>query len=180
MSTHDPSVDPLRSYQDLSTEEDRARTNVHYMLPARFFEVLTGGDWHTYSANVWSGIDPPDPADPAHQTRAQEAKLDRFAALCEIGPGRSLLDVGCGWGGPLIYMCKRHGVRGQGLTLSAEQLAYARAWAAREGVDCTFHLCHWRDFTPATRHREQYVHFVKCRKLPQRIREKWRLDPGDR
>jgi cyclopropane fatty-acyl-phospholipid synthase-like methyltransferase len=149
VSAREPGLDPLRSYQDLTIDEDRERTNVHYMLPARFFEVLTGGAWHTYSANLWSDIASPDPADPAQQTRAQEAKLDRFAALCELAPGRALLDVGCGWGGPLIYLSKRYGVAGQGLTLSTEQLAYARAWAAREGVDCTFHLCHWRDFAPA-------------------------------
>lgn len=66
MSAPDPGLDPLRSYQALTTEEDRELTNVHYMLPARFFEVLTGGAWHTYSANLWGDIASPDPADPAH------------------------------------------------------------------------------------------------------------------
>ncbi|MBX7099492.1 MAG: class I SAM-dependent methyltransferase [Myxococcaceae bacterium] len=142
-------IDATRMYQPLTDEEDKARTNVHYLLPARFFEVLTGGAWHTYSANVWQAFERADPADPQQQTAAQAAKLDRFAQLLELKPGARVLDVGAGWGGPLIYLCTRYGVKGHGLMLSEEQLRYARAWAERAGADCTFEVKHWNQFEAA-------------------------------
>ena len=45
-----------------------------------------------------------------------------------------MLDIGCGWGGLAIYLAKAARVEVRGITLSTEQLAYARGWAEREGV----------------------------------------------
>jgi cyclopropane-fatty-acyl-phospholipid synthase len=93
-------------------------------------------------------------------------KLDLFASMLDLRPGMRLLDVGSGWGGPLVYLCKRYGVVGHGLTLSERQLAYARAWAEREGVACTFALAHWDRFAPdapfdAVMTDEVIVHFFR-------------------
>lgn len=144
-----PARDALSYYQDLTPEEDATRTNVHYMLPPRLFEAMTGGRWHTYSCNVWSAGDGGTPADEDGQTASQEAKLDLFARMLDLRPGMRVLDVGSGWGGPLLYLCKRHGIEGHGLTLSERQLAYATEWARREGAACQFHLCHWDHFVSA-------------------------------
>jgi cyclopropane-fatty-acyl-phospholipid synthase len=138
-------------YQDLSPAEDRERTNVHYMLPARFFTTFTGGDWHVYSCNLWGVDAKPDVRDPSTQTQAQERKLDAFARLLELAPGKRLLDIGCAWGGPLLYLCKKYDVVGHGIALSEHQLDYAREWAARLRVACTFELCHWEDLAPTHR-----------------------------
>jgi cyclopropane-fatty-acyl-phospholipid synthase len=138
-------------YQDLTPEEDRERTNVHYMLPPRFFTAFTGGDWHVYSCNLWGEDTAPDVRDPQMQTRAQERKLDAFAQLLELSPGKRVLDIGCAWGGPLLYLCQKYGVIGHGINLSERQLEHARQWAARLGVSCTFELCHWQDLNPKER-----------------------------
>ncbi len=45
-----------------------------------------------------------------------------------------MLDIGCGWGGLAIYLHRVAGVEVTGVTLSVEQLAFARDWAQREGV----------------------------------------------
>jgi cyclopropane-fatty-acyl-phospholipid synthase len=124
--------------QPATVEEDTERTNAHYDLPPEFFLKLTGGHWNCYSCNLWDGA--------ATETESQERKLDLLADLMELRPGQRVLDVGCGWGGPLVYLAKRYGVRGVGLMLSTPQLTYAQQRARSERVDVDFRVCHWRDF----------------------------------
>ena len=57
--------------------------------------------------------------------QAQRRKHDYVAEQVGIGPGRRLLDLGCGWGPLLAYARARGGV-GVGLTLSSAQLATCR------------------------------------------------------
>jgi cyclopropane-fatty-acyl-phospholipid synthase len=127
-----------RGYPRAATDqEDIERTNAHYDLPPEFFLTLTGGRWNCYSSNLWDGA--------TTETESQERKLDMLAELMQLRPGQRVLDVGCGWGGPLVYLAKRYGVRGVGLMLSAPQLSYAQERAQTEGVDVEFRICHWRD-----------------------------------
>ena len=121
-----------------SVEEDVKRTNTHYDLPAEFFVTFTGGRWNSYSCDFWDGA--------ANQTESQERKLDLLAELMELRPGQRVLDVGSGWGGGLVYLTKRYGVRGIGISLSPSQCAYAKERAEREQVEVDFRVCHWRDF----------------------------------
>jgi cyclopropane-fatty-acyl-phospholipid synthase len=126
-------------YHSYATEEDKQRINVHYEQPSDFFLYITGGEWNTYSCNLWSeGI--------TTDTESQEAKLDLLAQLMELKPGQRILDVGCGWAGPLVYFCKNYGVRGVGVTTSPIQKRTAEERIARYGVDAQIVLCHWRDF----------------------------------
>ena len=129
------SVNAWRAY---SAAEDIERTNQHYDQPAEFFVLVTGGEWNTYSCNLWDGA--------ASETEAQERKLDLIAELMQLRPRQRVLDIGCGWGGPLVYLASRYGIRGEGLTLSETQKAYADKRIAEYGVDAAVHVCHWNDF----------------------------------
>jgi len=133
-------------YQSYSTGEDKERTNVHYEQPVEFFYAVTGGRWNVYSCNVWEEGD--DRADDAGQTASQEVKLDLTAALLGLKPGMRVLDVGCGWGGPLTYLCKTYGVEGVGLTLSPAQKKAAEERAEREGVSDHVRIVesHWAEY----------------------------------
>jgi cyclopropane-fatty-acyl-phospholipid synthase len=62
--------------------------------------------------------------------QAQRRKHDYVAEQIGIGPGRRVLDLGCGWGGLLAYVRDRGGI-GVGVTLSAAQEASCR----RHGLD---------------------------------------------
>src|ERR1700680_971200 len=62
--------------------------------------------------------------------QAQRRKHDYVAEQIGIGPGRRVLDLGCGWGGLRAYVRERGGV-GVGVTLSSAQLAACR----RHGLD---------------------------------------------
>ena len=125
-------------YQPLTVDEDRQRTNIHYEQPVEFFYALTGGDWNVYSANLWTGAQT--------QTESQERKLDLLAEMMELRPGMRILDVGCGWGGPLTYLSKKYGVRGVGLTLSALQKGAADERIAAHGVDVAVVESHWKEY----------------------------------
>jgi cyclopropane-fatty-acyl-phospholipid synthase len=62
--------------------------------------------------------------------QAQRRKHDYVAEQIGIGPGRRMLDLGCGWGGLLAYVRDRGG-SGVGVTLSSAQVAACR----RHGLD---------------------------------------------
>jgi cyclopropane-fatty-acyl-phospholipid synthase len=125
-------------YHEYSVEEDQQRTNVHYEQPPEFFYIFTGGEWNVYSCNLWDTA--------TNDTESQEAKLDRTAELAGLKPGMRVLDVGCGWAGPLTYLSKAYGVKGVGLTLSPTQKKAADERIAKHGVDVEVNICHWQDY----------------------------------
>src|SRR3954463_10823400 len=61
---------------------------------------------------------------------AQRRKHEYVAEQIGIGPGRRVIDLGCGWGALLDY-ARRRGAEGIGVTLSSAQLAACR----RHGLD---------------------------------------------
>jgi cyclopropane-fatty-acyl-phospholipid synthase len=65
---------------------------------------------------------------------AQRRKHEYLAEQIGIGPGRRLLDLGCGWG-PLLDFIRSRGGSGVGVTLSSAQAAACR----RHGLDVHLH-----------------------------------------
>ncbi len=72
---------------------------------------------------------------------AQRRKHDYVAEQIGIGPGRRLVDLGCGWG-PLLAYVRGRGAKGVGLTLSSAQAEACR----RHGLDV--HLKDVLELTP--------------------------------
>ncbi|MCX5817487.1 MAG: cyclopropane-fatty-acyl-phospholipid synthase [Proteobacteria bacterium] len=67
--------------------------------------------------------------------QAQQQKYEHICRKLHLKEGETLVDIGCGWGGMLLYAARHYGVRGLGCTLSSHQAEYARARAAREGFE---------------------------------------------
>lgn len=156
-------------------EQDKQRTNVHYERPPRFFTAITGGDWNVYSCNLWEGA--------TNETESQERKLDLLAHRMQLQPGQRILDVGCGWGGPLVYLAKRYGVRGVGLTLSPLQKDYAERRISDHEAPAEVVECHWQDYRDpepfdAIYTDEVIVHFNDLGGYFQKV--KTLLKPGGR
>ena len=67
----------------------------------------------------------------------EQMQLQKYELICKklaLQPGESLIDIGCGWGGMLIYAAENYGVSGTGITLSEEQAALAKERIEQKGL----------------------------------------------
>lgn len=65
---------------------------------------------------------------------AQEHKLEHICRKLRLRSGQRLLDIGCGWGGLVIYAAQRYGVHALGITLSQPQADLANERIAAAGL----------------------------------------------
>jgi len=104
-------IDNHYSLSDWFDNEDDSNTFFHYWLDRVH---------HMYSCGKWD-------SDTKTLQEAETNKLEFYAkrmGIDESSRGKTLLDLGCGWGGVLFFMAERFGVRSKGLTLSAAQHRY--------------------------------------------------------
>lgn len=109
-----------------SRERDRAAVTYHYDTGNDFYALFLD-KWMAYSCAYF-------PTDATDLDAAQEAKFEHLCRKLRLKPGEHLLDIGCGWGGLLVYAAERYGVRATGVNLSEPQVAYAREWIQRAGL----------------------------------------------
>jgi len=104
-----------------------SRRNIafHYDLGNDFYRLWLDPSM-TYSAALFS-----------HHSEsletAQQRKYQRILEQLDAEPGQHILEIGCGWGGFACYAAAQ-GYHVTGITLSQEQLNYARERVQREGL----------------------------------------------
>ena len=123
-------------------ERDRAAVTYHYDTGNDFFALFLG-QWMAYSCAYFE--DPEMELD-----QAQEAKLDYLCRKLKLQSGERLLDIGCGWGGLVVYAAENYGVDVTGITLSNPQAAYGRAWIKQAGLQerARIEVVDYRDLQP--------------------------------
>ncbi|KAA0024628.1 cyclopropane mycolic acid synthase family methyltransferase [Antrihabitans cavernicola] len=88
----------------------------HYDLSDDFFALFLDPT-RTYSCAYFE-------RDDMTLEEAQRAKVDLALGKCDLEPGMTLLDVGCGWGSTILRAAQRYDVDVIGLTLSRNQFDY--------------------------------------------------------
>jgi cyclopropane-fatty-acyl-phospholipid synthase len=112
-----------------SAGRDRRAIRHHYDLSNEFYALLL--DPHlSYSCAYWR-------SDAAGYSLA-DAQRDKFELVGRklgLGPGSRLLDVGCGWGSMSLYAAEHLGAQVTGVTISAEQKAFADQRIRERGLE---------------------------------------------
>ncbi len=80
---------------------------------------------------------------------AQEQKLDHICRKLMLKPGERFLDIGCGWGGLVLWAVRNYGVTALGVTLSRGQYEHASARIRELGLGdrCEVRLQDYRDLS---------------------------------
>jgi len=78
---------------------------------------------------------------------AQEQKLEHVCRKLDLKENESFLDIGCGWGGLMLWAAEHYGVRADGITLSQSQYDYVREQIHARGLGsrCRVRLMDYRD-----------------------------------
>ncbi len=119
----------------------RARRNVahHYDLDGQLYSLFLDAD-RQYSCAYFEQPD-------LSLDDAQLAKKRHLAAKLLLGRDRTVLDIGCGWGGLALYLAEICGACVTGITLSRQQHAAAQVRARESSLSDTveFRLQDYRD-----------------------------------
>lgn len=78
---------------------------------------------------------------------AQRAKYRRILEQLGAAPGERILEIGCGWGGFAEVAAREFGCQVHGITLSRQEIDYARERSRRRGFadGVRFDLCDYRE-----------------------------------
>lgn len=118
---------------------DRAAISHHYDVSNDFYALFLDRNM-VYSCAYFHG---------EHDTleSAQIRKIDHILRKLALKPGERLLDIGCGWGAPILRAAKEYGAVATGITLSRNQYDYARERIAEEGLQdrCRVEFTDYRD-----------------------------------
>ncbi|WP_372886765.1 class I SAM-dependent methyltransferase [Shimia sp.] len=132
----------MRHWMNRNTRE-QAKKNIsyHYDLGNDFYRLWLDDSMTYSSAMFTSGQESLE--------KAQEAKYASLVDQMGAQPGDHVLEIGCGWGGFAEYAAARRGLRVTCLTISQEQLKYARERIEKAGLSdkVTLKLQDYRDET---------------------------------
>ncbi len=95
----------------------------HYDLSDDFFKLFLDPTL-TYSCAYFE-------RDDMSLEQAQRAKIDLSLGKCDLKPGMTLLDIGCGWGATMRRAFEKYDVNVIGLTLSRNQCEHVRETLAK-------------------------------------------------
>jgi cyclopropane-fatty-acyl-phospholipid synthase len=95
----------------------------HYDLSDEFFTLFLDPT-RTYSCAYFARED-------LTLEQAQLAKIDLTLGKCDLRPGMTLLDVGCGWGSAMLRAIEHYDVNVIGLTLSRNQYDHVSEFFSR-------------------------------------------------
>ncbi len=116
----------LHTFRSNTRRGSRKNIRAHYDLSNEFFQLFLDPSM-TYSAGLFERAD-------ESLERAQWRKYDRLCRKLQLKNTDHVLEIGCGWGGFALHAARHYGCRVTGITVSTEQLEYAKARVQNEGL----------------------------------------------
>lgn len=89
----------------------------HYNFSNDMFACMLGQTMN-YSCGYWK--------DASSLDEAETSKMELICRKLQLREGMTVLDIGCGWGGLARYMADKYKAKVTGISVSTEQIAYAR------------------------------------------------------
>ncbi len=117
-----------------SRRRDAAAISKHYNVSNAFYERVLGPTM-AYTCALFTTPD-------TSLEQAQQDKFDLVARKLELGPGKRLLDIGCGWGGMARHAATHYQAEVVAITLSREQADWAREAVERDGLSDRVTILH--------------------------------------
>lgn len=132
-------IEPHLHGMQHSKHRDREAVAYHYNLSNDFYRLWLDERMVYSCAYFRHGHEDLD--------TAQAQKLDYICRKLRLRSGDRLLDIGCGWGGLVIYAAKHFGARALGVTLSKPQAELATQRIRDIGLAdrCEVRVCDYRD-----------------------------------
>jgi cyclopropane-fatty-acyl-phospholipid synthase len=121
-----------------SRQGSKKNIHAHYDLGNDFYRLWLDPTMN-YSSAWFEGDRSGDLVD------AQWAKVRRALRECDVQPGQRVLEIGCGWGALAECAARDFGARVTGVTLSIEQLVWARQRLEGAGLSADLRLQDYRD-----------------------------------
>ena len=113
-------------FQSNTKRQALKNISYHYDLGNDFYSLWLD-DTMTYSSALFN----------TSQESLEKAQIAKYASMVDqmgVKPGDHVLEIGCGWGGFAEYAAKERGLKVTGLTISKEQLEYAKKRIKDKGL----------------------------------------------
>ena len=129
----------IRDFITMRCTVANAKKNIgrHYDISNDFYKLWLD-DTLTYSCAYFENV----------SDTLKGAQLGKYEHICRklrLKRGDKLVDIGCGWGGMMIYAAKNYGVKSVGCTLSEKQYEYAVNAVENEGLQDKIKI-HLKDY----------------------------------
>jgi cyclopropane-fatty-acyl-phospholipid synthase len=118
--------------RDNTLTGSRKNIAAHYDLGNDFYKHWLDSSM-TYSSALYSHSD-------ESLLSAQQRKNARILELLNAQPGEHVIEIGCGWGGFAAQASKEHDLKIHGITLSQEQLKWAKQRIKDDNLTDKVHL----------------------------------------
>ena len=140
----------ILSYITYQNTSKKSKSNIqsHYDQGVEFFKLWLDKSL-TYSCAYFE----------KDNNTLEEAQKNKYEHLCRkllLKPGERLIDIGCGFGGMLIYAARNYGIKGEGYTLSEDQYNEALKRIKKEDLEDKIKI-HLKDYRLAEGKFDKFV-----------------------
>ncbi len=119
-------------FSNRSRAQAKANARTHYGLGEPFYRLWLDHPYKMYTCAYWKE---------GTQTleQAQRNKIEHVCRKLRLRAGESVLDIGCGWGGFLLYAQANYAIVGTGVNTTTEQVREMQAEIDRRGLNERIH-----------------------------------------